>query len=97
MAKLYILLADKHIQAAQSNTFDYAKGNTELRTKEQIFSALKDGKTIEEIYLQCIVRYGTITGAVMNSFLGHTSNSTRQAVRKGIKLIVDANKDYFTT
>ena len=83
----YIKFADAHIQAAINGKFDYPKESAELKTRERVIQALKDGKTIEEVYIQCITRFGTITGGVMAA-LGHASQSTTQAVRKGFRIIL---------
>ena len=84
MALPYIDAAEKHLQAAQDKQWDYPAGSI-FETKEEVLRALKDGKTIDEVYMQCIAKFGTVTGGLLNSLLGHTSNNTRAAVRKGMK------------
>lgn len=89
--KLYIQVAEKHLQAAQGKQWDYPKESVELKGREATLQALREGKTVEEVYLQCIARFGTITGAVMNSMFGHSSKATTAAVRKGMKILIGSN------
>lgn len=84
--KDYVQAAEMHLKAAETGTFDYPTGTDGLTTREDIFRALADGKTIEAVYDYCIAKYGTVTGAVLNSVFHHTSASTRKAVRKGMKI-----------
>ena len=84
--KDYIIAANAHLKAAQDKVWDYPEGS-KFKDAGEVITALKNGKTIYEAYMHCMAKYGTITGAVMNSFLGHASKSTDQALRKGMKII----------
>ena len=84
----HIVVAERHLQAAVDKKWDYPKGGT-FKTADEVTAALRDGKTIEEVYYECIARFGTITGGVYAGIFGHISNSTRSAVRKGIKQILN--------
>lgn len=87
--KAYIKSATAHLEAAASrpNTFDYPKGS-KFNSLADIKAALHEGKTIEDVYFECIVKWGTITGAVANR-MGYVSHSTQAAVRKGLKILMD--------
>lgn len=87
----YTEIAENHLKAAQSGQWDYPNepntaGKPLFKTKEEALAELQRGATIEMLYNRFIAEYGTITGAVLNH-LGHTSNSTRKALRKGFKIL----------
>ena len=76
-------IADAHIEARNKGIFD----NPQVSTKEEIFQALRDGKTFSEILNVIEVRYVSITSNLMSSQLGYVSDAYRKGVYKGFKTL----------
>jgi hypothetical protein len=78
-------IADAHIQARISGTFD----NPEVTTREDVIEALRDGKTIEGVLDQIEVKFTSITAILLSRKLFHQSKNYKAGVYKGFKILLD--------
>jgi len=76
-------IADAHIAARQSGTFD----NPNVTTSDEVFSELIKGKTFEEVINVIEVKYCSIGSVLMSRQFSYTSNSYKSAVYKGFKTL----------
>jgi hypothetical protein len=78
-------IADAHIQARISGTFD----NPEVTTREDVIEALRDGKTIEGVLDQIEIKFTSITAILLSRKLFHQSKNYKAGVYKGFKILLD--------
>jgi len=45
---------------------------------------VNEGKSVQMFVRQCMIEFGTITGALLGSQFNHVSHSSKQAIRKGV-------------
>jgi hypothetical protein len=50
----------------------------------EIWDAVNAGKSVQMFVRQCMVEFGTITGALLGSQFNHVSHSSKHAIRKGV-------------
>lgn len=78
-------IADAHIQARISGTFD----NPPVTTRQEVIDALKDGKTFEAVLDQIEMRFTSITAIILSRQLFHQSKNYKAGVYKGFKILLD--------
>lgn len=78
-------IAIAHIHARLSGTFD----DPEVNTKEELISALKDGKTFSRLMDEIEIRFTSITAIMLSRKLFHTSQNYKKGVYKGFKLLLE--------
>ena len=77
-------IADLHIKAMQEKKFD----NPKVSTIDEIFQKLKEGQTFEQVLKQVEIRYCSITSILMSKQLGYVSQSYKNGVYKGFKILL---------
>lgn len=50
----------------------------------EVWDAVNEGKSVQMFVRQCMVEFGTITGALLGSQFNHVSHSSKHAIRKGV-------------
>ena len=78
-------IADAHIQARLSGTFD----NPAVTTREDVIKALRDGKTIDWVLDQIETKFTSITAIILSRKLFHQSKNYKAGVYKGFKILLD--------
>lgn len=78
-------IADAHMAARQSGKFD----DPFVKSKEEVFEYLRNGKTFSEIMRQIEVRYCNFGSIILSDVMHHQSNSYRSNVYKGFKSLLD--------
>ena len=78
-------VADAHIQARLSGTFD----NPPVTTRQEIIDALNEGKTFEAVLDQIETRFTSITAIILSRKLFHQSKNYKAGVYKGFKILLD--------
>ena len=76
-------IADAHIQARSTGTFD----NPEVNSKEELLAALKDGKTFEQVLEEIEYRFCGV-GQILISRHFTPSQNYKAGVYKGFKTIL---------
>lgn len=77
-------IADLHIKAMQEKKFD----NSKVSTTDEIFQKLRDGQTFEQVLKQIEIRYCSITSILMSTQIGYVSQSYKNGVYKGFKILL---------
>ena len=86
ITKLQKQIADAHMRANQEESFT----NPVVNSKEELYTALRNGETFEHVYKEIVFRYASMTSLMMSSVLGHDSKAYKQAVYKGFKNVLNS-------
>jgi hypothetical protein len=78
-------IADAHIEARISGTFD----NPPVSTRDEVIEALKSGKTIDAVLDQIEIKFTSITAILLSRKLFHQSKNYKAGVYKGFKILLD--------
>ena len=88
-------IIEAHLKANFSskldNAFDYPDGSNELKTREDVIAALKQGKTIRNLHQEIAFRHVSMTSNLMASpnVFGHVSGAYRRDYTKGFKILLN--------
>lgn len=77
-------IADAHIKARLDSTFD----DIEVRTKEELIQALREGKTFSALLEHIEMKFTSITSILMSRRLFHQSKNYTDGVYKGFKILL---------
>jgi hypothetical protein len=78
-------IVDAYVNAMQTGNWDYPEGS-QFETAAQVYEIVRAGYTIYGFARQAVIRYGSVTGGVMAfGGLSYVSQSTRKAIREGVK------------
>lgn len=80
-------IVNRYVQAIATSRWDYPKGS-KFKNKAELVQAVKHGGTVEDLAMTIITSCGSITGALLCTQFGHTSQGTRRALNKGIKEVL---------
>jgi hypothetical protein len=86
ITKLQKQIADSHIKANREGLFS----NLVVNSKEELYTALRNGETFQHVYEEIAFRYASVTSLMMASVLGHDSKAYTQAVYKGFKNVLNS-------
>lgn len=76
-------LLDIQIKAIRDGIFDYPKDHVFANVSE-VHKAIADGKTSYFWTQECLIKWSSVTSAVLAFKLQYVSKSTEAAIRKGI-------------
>jgi hypothetical protein len=79
-------IADAHIQARLDEKWDT---DLNIKTADDVMTALLNGKVIEEVMNQVEVRYCSITAGLTARLMGYASENYRRDVYRGFKYLLD--------
>jgi hypothetical protein len=78
-------IVDAYVNALQTGNWDYPDGSN-FESVLEVYALVREGKTIYNFARQAVIKYGSITGGVMAfGGLSYVSQSTRKAIREGVK------------
>jgi hypothetical protein len=69
--------------AVTSGVWDYPM-DYKFANSGEVWDAVNSGKSVQMFVRQCMVEFGTITGALLGSQFNHVSHSSKHAIRKGV-------------
>jgi hypothetical protein len=76
-------LVKAQTDAVTSGVWDYPM-DYKFANSGQVWDAVNEGKSVQMFVRQCMVEFGTITGALLGSQFNHVSHSSKHAIRKGV-------------
>lgn len=74
-------IADAHLRARMDDKFD----DDNVTNREELISALRNGRTFSKLLDEIEIRYSTISSILMCRTLKHVTEAHRKAVYKGFK------------
>jgi hypothetical protein len=76
-------IADAHIDAMSVGVFN----DTDIKTKDELLEAMRQGYTFYEVLHQIEIRYASITSLMINrmGLSRHTTQAYKNAIYKGFK------------
>ena len=86
ITKIQKQIADAHIRANREGSFS----NPVVNSKEELYTALRNGETFEHVYKEIAYRYASMTSLMMANVLDHESKAYTQAVYKGFKNVLNS-------
>ena len=86
ITKLQKQIADSHMRANREGSFS----NPVVNSKEELYTAIRNGETFEHVYKEIVFRYASMTSLMMASVLDHESKAYTQAVYKGFKNVLNS-------
>lgn len=80
----YIEIANAHMSAKVSGKFD----DPEIKSKDELYAALYDGKTFSKLMEEIETRFCSISSILGTTMLSHMSESYKAGIRKGFRTIL---------
>lgn len=86
ITKLQKQIADAHMRANREGSFT----NPVVNSKEELYTALRNGETFEHVYKEIVFRYASMTSLMLANVLDHESEAYKRAVYKGFKNVLNS-------
>jgi hypothetical protein len=79
-------IADAHIEAMRVGVFK----DTDIKTKDELLEAMRQGYTFYEVLHQIEIRYASMTSLMINRFglSVHPTEAYKKAIYKGFKALL---------
>lgn len=76
-------LVKAQTDAVTSGVWDYPM-DYKFANSGELWDAVNSGKSVQKFVRECMIEFGTITGALLGSQFNHVSHSSKHAIRKGV-------------
>ena len=76
-------LVKAQTDAITSGVWDYPM-DYKFANSGELWDAVNSGKSVQKFVRECMIEFGTITGALLGSQFNHVSHSSKHAIRKGV-------------